>query len=53
MLTTREQRRLAEIRAALEKQRAMGVDVSAWEAEFFFGVIDRLVERFRMVESRP
>jgi hypothetical protein len=45
MLTTYEQSRLAEIRAALEKYRALGVDVSTWEAEFFMGIIDKFADR--------
>lgn len=52
MLTISEQSRLAEIRAALERHRAMGVDVSTWEAEFFMGLIDKFAERLRRAQTR-
>ena len=50
MMTTDEQLRLATVRVALEKHRAMGVDVSAWEAEFFVGIIEKLTKRLREIE---
>jgi hypothetical protein len=52
MLTLTERTRLAEIRAGLEKHRALGLDVSAWESEFFLGVIDRLVARLNQAERK-
>jgi hypothetical protein len=42
-ITPDEQKRLAQIRKDVEKHRAMGIDVSTWEAEFFL----ELVSRFR------
>lgn len=46
-LNVDEQQRLAGIRAALERYRAEGIDVSSWEAEFLLGIIDRMAGQLR------
>lgn len=42
MTTLQAQRRLAEIRMRLERDRALGADTSTWEAEFFLDYIERM-----------
>lgn len=46
-ITKNERKRLAEIRADLEKHRALGVDVSCWHDEFFLKLIDKMNKQKR------
>lgn len=41
-MTIEQQKRLAEIRMSLEKHRALGFDVSDWEATFFFELLEQI-----------
>lgn len=41
-LTKYEQQRLSQIRAALERFRAEGEDVSTWESKFFLELFDKM-----------
>lgn len=41
-ITISDQKRLADIRMNLEKHRAMGFDVSNWEAEFLLNLINKI-----------
>lgn len=42
LLSVEQEKRLSQIRGSLEIHRAMGHDVSTWEAEFFFDYIEKL-----------
>jgi hypothetical protein len=42
-LTKYEQQRLMQIRAALERFRAEGEDVSTWESKFFLELIGKIL----------
>ncbi len=53
MLTLPEQKRLAHIRVSMEKHRALGFDVSTWEAEFFIGIIARLTRQLASQKGEP
>lgn len=45
MITETDQKRLAEIRATVEKHRALGWDVDTWESSFFLNLIEKLRKR--------
>lgn len=51
LLTETEQRRLAEIRSAAAKFEAQGADVSSWESTFMLALIERLLQRIRVIEK--
>src|ERR1700687_4472267 len=53
MLSANEQRRLSAIQNSLEKHRAKGVDVSAWEAEFLLGIISREIPTGDETDKEP